>query len=213
MNWTPATSIGSHAAHPSKMRVLTEHRDSTDPSQFHEEGSDLIGEDSSRGSLRPFSCRSTPPGPFFSAFAHPLRADREDAGSHSRKRECAYSAQFLCNLNPLDATLPSSLLCVMCCKQRTCAIRKPRRCNTYKKQGAHPSSQIFFSFLLSHLPYILPSSVSRKSFACHSYENTGGVGVFFPFWNSSHAARWAPSILTSLLRYLLTSLILAGGVN
>ena len=35
-----------------------------------------------------------------------------------------------------------------------------------------------------HSPYTLPSSVSRKSFACHSYENTGGVGVFFPFWNS-----------------------------
>src|SRR6266403_4513609 len=37
----------------------------------------------------------------------------------------------------------------------------------------------------SHLPYTLPSSVSCKFFACHSYENTGGVGVFFPFWNSS----------------------------
>jgi hypothetical protein len=36
-----------------------------------------------------------------------------------------------------------------------------------------------------HSPYTLPSSVSRKSFACHSYENTGGVGAFFPFWNSS----------------------------
>jgi hypothetical protein len=36
-----------------------------------------------------------------------------------------------------------------------------------------------------HSPYTLPSSVSHKSFACHSYENTGGVGVFFPFWNSS----------------------------
>jgi hypothetical protein len=33
-----------------------------------------------------------------------------------------------------------------------------------------------------HSPYTLPSSVARKSFACHSYENTGGVGVFFPFW-------------------------------
>jgi hypothetical protein len=38
-----------------------------------------------------------------------------------------------------------------------------------------------------HSPYTLPSSVSRKSFACHSYENTGGVGVFFPFWNSSNS--------------------------
>jgi hypothetical protein len=30
----------------------------------------------------------------------------------------------------------------------------------------------------------LPSSVYRKSFACHSYENCRGVGVLFPFWNS-----------------------------
>jgi len=37
----------------------------------------------------------------------------------------------------------------------------------------------------SHLPYTLPSSVSSNPFICHSYENTGGVGVFFPFWNSS----------------------------
>jgi hypothetical protein len=39
---------------------------------------------------------------------------------------------------------------------------------------------------VSRLPYALPSSVSRKSCICHSYENTGGVGVFFPLWNSSH---------------------------
>jgi hypothetical protein len=41
-------------------------------------------------------------------------------------------------------------------------------------------------FPISHLPYALPSSVSCKPFICHSYENTGGVGVFFPLWNSSH---------------------------
>jgi len=34
-----------------------------------------------------------------------------------------------------------------------------------------------------HSPYTLPSSVSRKSFAYHSYENTRGVRVFFPFRN------------------------------
>jgi len=34
-----------------------------------------------------------------------------------------------------------------------------------------------------HSPYTLPSSVASNSFACHSYENTGGVGVSFPFWN------------------------------
>jgi len=32
-----------------------------------------------------------------------------------------------------------------------------------------------------HSPYTLPGSVSSKSCVCHSYENTGGVGVFFPF--------------------------------
>ena len=37
----------------------------------------------------------------------------------------------------------------------------------------------------SHLPYPLPSSVSCNSFVCSSYENTGGVGVFFPFRHSS----------------------------
>jgi hypothetical protein len=40
-----------------------------------------------------------------------------------------------------------------------------------------------FTSFISHLPYALPSSVSRKSFTCRSYENTGGGGVFFPFWD------------------------------
>lgn len=54
-------------------------------------------------------------------------------------------------------------------------------------------------FLLSNHPFVfkrlrtLPSSVSHKPFVCHSYENTGGVGVFFPFWYSP-------------LRHLVTSL-------
>src|SRR6266404_3835467 len=38
---------------------------------------------------------------------------------------------------------------------------------------------------VSHLPYLLPSSVSRKSCICHSRENTGDVGVFFLLWNNS----------------------------
>src|SRR5258708_30437932 len=68
----------------------------------------------------------------------------------------------------------------------------------------------------SHLPYPLPSSVSCNSFVCSSYENTGGVGVFFPFRHSSLAPRHSslaavpdsfsnttavgeePSVLTSL---------------
>src|SRR6266478_4170978 len=40
-----------------------------------------------------------------------------------------------------------------------------------------------FSFA-SHLPYLLPSSVSCNSFVCHSYENCLGVYQQFPFWNS-----------------------------
>ena len=38
---------------------------------------------------------------------------------------------------------------------------------------------------ISHLPYLLPSSVSCNSFICHSYENCRGLYQQFPFWNSS----------------------------
>ena len=34
-----------------------------------------------------------------------------------------------------------------------------------------------------HLPYALPSSVSRKPIVCHSYENCRGVYQQFPSWN------------------------------
>src|SRR5260370_9169218 len=44
----------------------------------------------------------------------------------------------------------------------------------------------------SHLPYTLPSSVSRKSFACHSYENTRGVYPKFPVRNSLLTTRHSP---------------------
>src|SRR5258705_11744438 len=54
---------------------------------------------------------------------------------------------------------------------------------------AFHSSPFFTSLhhylLTSSFPYTLPSSVSRKSFVCRSYENTRGVWVFFPFWNWS----------------------------
>jgi hypothetical protein len=79
-----------------------------------------------------------------------------------------------------------------CCIQKTYVQAKPCRCNTYRKPGVPPSSQRFLPVRalppdrsISHLPYTLPSSVSCKSSICHSYENTGGVGVFFPLWNSS----------------------------
>ena len=43
--------------------------------------------------------------------------------------------------------------------------------------------QRFSPFLFKGLR-TLPFSVSRNSFACHSYENCWGVPQFFPFWNS-----------------------------
>ena len=104
MNWTTATSI--------RTRGLREHPESTDLSRSCREASELPGKDSSRESVRLFSCPSTPLNPFFSANAHCLRADRRDARVHCRKQKCAYSAQFWCNLSPLDATLLSLLLCV-----------------------------------------------------------------------------------------------------
>src|SRR5260370_39506268 len=45
--------------------------------------------------------------------------------------------------------------------------------------------QISIAQPTSHLPYTLPSSVSRNPFICHSYENCRGVYQQFPFWNSS----------------------------
>ena len=35
-----------------------------------------------------------------------------------------------------------------------------------------------------------------KSFACHSYENCRGVGVFFPFWNSTPPLPVVPNVQT-----------------
>src|SRR6202165_1513465 len=105
MNWTPVTSFGPRAAHLSSMRVLREHRESTDLSPSYPEDSDLAEKDSSRESVRLPSCPSTPLSPFFSIFAHHFRKDRRDARAHSRRRKRAYSAQFWCNISPLAATL------------------------------------------------------------------------------------------------------------
>jgi len=52
--------------------------------------------------------------------------------------------------------------------------------------------------IVSHLPYILPRYVYRKSFVCHSYENTRGVGVFFPFWNSALVTHHSPLLLLQI---------------
>ena len=73
---------------------------------------------------------------------------------------------------------------------------------------AFHSSPFFTSLhhylLTSSFPYTLPSSVSRKSFVCHSYENTRGYGgilpilelVFNPF-RTPHL----PAFLAAVLRF------------
>ena len=84
----------------------------------------------------------------------------------------------------LDATLPQVLI-------PNNFI--PFGCNTFEKPGEGWGVMVNQLFLwsnsslppTSHLPYTLPSSVSCIPFICHSYKNTRGVVVFFPFWNSS----------------------------
>jgi len=128
MNWTTATSI--------RTRRRREHPESTDLSRSCREASDLPGKDSSRESVRLFSCPSTPLNPFFSANAHCLRADRGHAGVHFLKRKPAYSAQFLCSVSPFRINT-----CKSVSKQRTSTSF---RMNTYEKTpggwGSHPYS-------------------------------------------------------------------------
>src|SRR6266436_2457116 len=84
----------------------------------------------------------------------------------------------------------------------------------YKNIAGRGSLSIPYpAFSISRSPYTLPSSASRKSCICHSYENTGGVGVFFPFWKglrgrgdgNSHSLKFLSFIL---LRTLLRSFAL-----
>jgi hypothetical protein len=44
------------------------------------------------------------------------------------------------------------------------------------------------------------------SFVCHSYENTRGVGVFFPVWNVSPVPAMSRTPITKSLPYFVTSL-------
>ncbi len=87
-----------------------------------------------------------------------------------------------------------------CCKQKTYGVGTSFSCNTYKKQGYPPQAK---HFSLSSLgpPVTRPKSFpftllrtllhARKTqLVCfqsipHSLpKNTGGMGVFFPFWNA-----------------------------
>jgi hypothetical protein len=68
--------------------------------------------------------------------------------------------------------------------------RSPRSENVQTCQHSNVQTSFTPNSPSSHLPYTLPSSVSRKSFTCRSYENTGGVGVFFPFWDTPTCRRF-----------------------
>jgi hypothetical protein len=158
INWTPATSTRTRAAHPSTIRVRAtsgvcgsrpgrEHRESTDLSRSYQVGSYLVGEDSSPGSVRLFSRRKVPLRPFSSNFAHRFRKhrkDRGDAGVHYRMRKWAYSAQFWCNISPFRINT-----CKSVSKQRTSTSF---RMNTYEKTpggwGPHPLRPLLSSLLL-----------------------------------------------------------------
>src|SRR5260370_39998314 len=65
---------------------------------------------------------------------------------------------------------------------------------------------------ISHLPNLLPSSVSRKSFVCHSCENCRGLGVFFPFWKTLRAYGDENSIFTQVFYFHLLALSLAHAI-
>src|SRR6266851_7350110 len=57
------------------------------------------------------------------------------------------------------------------------AIMVKRALQTSHPPSCPPSvSPRLWGCCIFHSPYTLPSSVSPKSFAYHSYENTGGVG-------------------------------------
>src|SRR5258708_16015154 len=89
-----------------------EPRESTHLPRSYRVGSDSVGEDSSPGSVHPFSRRKISLSPLSSNFTHRLRKDRVDARAHYSEWKWAYSAQFWCNLSPLDATLLTPLLCL-----------------------------------------------------------------------------------------------------
>jgi hypothetical protein len=66
--------------------------------------------------------------------------------------------------------------------------RKPRSIRLFPSASLNVLSFFFRTslhhyLLTSSFPYLLPSSVSRNPFPCHSYENCRGVYQQFPFWN------------------------------
>jgi len=69
-----------------------------------------------------------------------------------------------------------------------------------------PYFAFFKLFSFMHL-HTLPSSVSCKSFACHSYENCWGVYQQFPIWNAPRPSRETrPCRNPSILHFRLCEL-------
>src|SRR5216683_1554034 len=78
-------------------------------------------------------------------------------------------------LNPLDATLTKN-------RGRGADYGQPSIRNKPPSFFPRSVSLRLCGCPALHSPYTLPSSVSRNSFVCHSYENCRGVYQQFPIW-------------------------------
>src|SRR5260370_10589728 len=111
MCWPPAPSIDPRAGYPSTMPILGLLRESPGLCRSHPEASDPVGKASPRF-VHLFILPLDSSESLLQPLANRLRTDRGDARAHSRQRKWAYSAQFWCNVSPLDATLLAPLVCV-----------------------------------------------------------------------------------------------------
>jgi len=154
MSWTPANSIGPCAERPHRMRGRAtngicesrpgqEHRQSTALSRSQPQGCSLVGKGSPRFS-HPFSCQPTPLSSCLNASVPRLRAHRGEATADFCSQKWANSAQFWCNVSPLDATLVNPLVCVA--NKELAQITKSFRCNIYKKQTGWGASFVLAPF-------------------------------------------------------------------
>jgi hypothetical protein len=83
-------------------------------------------------------------------------------------QKAVHSKRLAGNLNPLESAFTQNVAVT------------PLEC-AFTKTGGRPL-RLTPSY---KIPYVLPSSVSSKSFVCHSYENCRRVPNFFPFWSTS----------------------------
>ncbi len=124
--------------------------------------------------LQRFSeCRSTPSPVFsYSYKLPPSSAHRTSSSfSYAYKLPSSQLLSFDILTNASGVVPPCSSIFL----SRTKSARKRRSCKS-----------LVFCVLRT-----LPSSVSRKSCICHSYENNRGVYQQFPFWNSAPIARYS----------------------